>query len=151
MLGNNKPINKNTYYLSRIPKVTSLHPRIKDEYLQKVDSPYKRAFLESPRFSDQYKIKTIGYFDKDSADILRKGINTITKTDQLYDRFLDSVETTPESRRVYEEYNNNNRYFGGKKSTRKQTKKNKTTKNIRKTRKTRKTRKNRKRTLKMNF
>lgn len=121
MLGNNKPKNTTTYYLSKIPKVTSLHPRIKDEYLQKVNSPYKRAFLESNKLSDQAKIKAIGYFDKESADLLNQSINTISKADQFYDRFLDTVKSRPKSRTIYEDYN---RYSGGNKTKFKRTRKN---------------------------
>jgi hypothetical protein len=79
-------------------------PNCKKKYEEEIDSPYVRSFLETPYLSDQAKIKTIGYFNKKSAEKLYRGISATKKVDNLYDRFSSSVKKMPESTSQYDLY-----------------------------------------------
>lgn len=126
-----------TYYLSKIPTVTSIHPIVKKKYQEEVGSAYARSLLETPYLSDQSKIKTISYFDKKAAENLQKGVSATQKADELYDKFSTSISKTPESSAQYQLHlmgsarkSHKNKYL---KKTRKYKKLRKTTKLKRKT------------------
>jgi len=91
-----------TYYLSKIPTITSIHPIVKQKYQEEVGSVYARRLLETPYLSDQSKIKTISYFDKNNAEKLQKGVAITKKADDFYDKISTSVSKTPESLEQYQ-------------------------------------------------
>ncbi len=98
--------DEKTYYLSNISKITSLHPSIKEKYLEAVPSYLKRQFLENKYISDQTKLKSIAHFDKKSADLLEKGINTIKQAENInkkFDKYAKSDEKSWDAYRFYRE------------------------------------------------
>ena len=131
-----------TYYLSKIPTVTSIHPIVKKKYQEEVSSAYARSLLETPYLSDQSKIKTISYFDKKAAENLKKGVAITQKADEFHDKISTSVSKTPESLAQYELH----LMGSGKKS-----RKNKYLKKTRKYKKLRKTTKLKRKTLRKKY
>ena len=132
---------KYTYYLSKIPKVTELHPFIREKYDKEVNSWGKKNFLETPYLSDQKKISGIKYFDPEAGAMLEEGVNVLKKTDKITTDIRNKFSslpkaTTKEQAQLYDELYYHN--LGGKKYKR-----------IRKNKRTRKNKKNkRKYTLK---
>ena len=137
-----------TDYLSRIiPKITGVHPIIKEKYDEEVNSWGQKKFLETPYLSDQTKISGIKYFKPETGKILEEGVNAIRKADQFTTNVGNKITSfgnkatdlgnrymavpnaaTREQKKMYDDMLYSN--FGGKK--------NKRTKKYKRTRKTKK-------------
>ena len=120
---------KETHYLSKmIPKLTGLHPVIKEKYDNEVNSWGKKKFLETPYLSDQKKIYGIKYFEPETGKMLEEGVNTIRKADQIAtnvgnkvtsfgNRYAAALPTpTKEQKKMYDDMYYSN--LGGKKNKR---------------------------------
>jgi hypothetical protein len=127
--------SKHTYYLSKIPKITRIHPLIQEKYDKELETWYKKKFLETPFLSDQAKISSIKMFKPEYGDILEKGVVLAKKTDKFFTNVGNKYSSLPkattlEAQKVYDENYYNN--LGGKKykknNKNKRTKKNKITK-----------------------
>lgn len=117
-----------TYYLSNISKITSLHPSIKEKYLEAVPSYLQRQYLENKHISDQTKLKGIAYFDKKSADLLEKRINTIKQAENINKNFDKYAKTDKKSLDAYKLYREGS--LGGKRKKSRKYKRGKNNKTI---------------------
>ena len=114
---------KYTYYLSKIPKITAIHPLIKEKYDKEVETWSKKKFLESPFISDQSKISGIKYFKPETGSTIERGLNILKKADQMTTNIGNKYSSLPkaktsEAQKVYEQHYYNN--LGGKKNRRTQ-------------------------------
>lgn len=115
-----KENDENTYYLSKIPNVTSLHPKIDEIYKEKVTAWPVRKALESSWISDKSKIETMRYFDPDAASKMEKGVRLanithkgIKKLGDATNRYISSTKAPNyDAEREYNFYKHSN--YGGK-------------------------------------
>ena len=131
---------KHTYYLSKIPTITKLHPKIEEAYKKKVGTWPKQKFLESSYIPDSHKISAIKYFDPESGESLARGVKYAKNIDEAKDKslvyadkYMSPYLNTSYNGRVYYENLQDVGHFGGKK--RKSRKNKRKSKNKKRTRK----------------
>lgn len=108
---------KYTYYLSKIPKITGIHPLIKEKYDREMETWYNKKFIETPLLSDQAKITGIKWLKPEYGNLVEKGINAAKTTDKIVTNIGNKYAslpkaTTREAQKAYDESYYNN--LGGK-------------------------------------
>ena len=138
---------KPTYYLSKIPTITGLHPKLNESYIKKVGSFPKRKFLESQYIPDERKIALVKYFDPEAGKTLETGVKYAKNIDKTKDKVFKHatnyitpyINSSADGKRYYDHLQEVSHFGGKKRKSRKNTRKSR--KNTRKSKKHKRTRK----------
>ena len=130
---------KYTYYLSKIPKITAIHPLIQEKYDKEIETWYKKKFMETPFLSDQTKIASVKWLKPEYGNLLEKGVGVAKTTDKIVTNIGNKYAslpkaTTSEAQKAYDESYYNN--LGGKNKRTKRNKRSKRTKRNKRSKRT---------------